>query len=137
MSKKPEPTRKTDQQWQTCLTPEQYEVARRKGTELPFTGEYYKCDKEGTYRCACCGAALFSSETKYDSGTGWPSFYRPVDPQSVNTADDNSEGRQRVEVLCKECGAHLGHVFEDGPAPTYIDMMLGNVAAIRGAVLGG
>ncbi|MBN2216240.1 MAG: peptide-methionine (R)-S-oxide reductase MsrB [Pirellulales bacterium] len=107
-----------DQQWRARLTPEQYEVARRKGTEAPFSGEYHDCNRPGTYRCVCCGEALFSSETKYNSGTGWPSFYRPATEQSVKTADDHSDNRQRVEVLCRRCGAHLGHVFDDGPAPT-------------------
>ncbi len=110
---------KTDQEWQEELTPEQYHVTRQKGTERPFTGEYYDSKEEGVYQCVCCGTPLYSSETKYNSGTGWPSFWEPVDEENVKTAVDDSLFMRRTEVLCAACDAHLGHVFDDGPAPTY------------------
>ena len=109
---------KTDAEWQNELTPDQYSVARRQGTEYPFTGKYHDCKERGTYRCACCGTALFSSDTKFDSGTGWPSFSAPVSELNIQTAKDQSHGMNRTEVLCTRCGAHLGHVFDDGPKPT-------------------
>ena len=109
---------KTDQEWKELLTPEQYRVTRQKGTERPFTGEYYTTKDEGTYRCVSCGAELFSSETKYESGSGWPSFWEPVDEENVRTEADHSLGMRRTEVLCAACDAHLGHVFDDGPEPT-------------------
>ncbi len=109
---------RTEKEWRELLTPEQFEVCRRKGTEPAFTGEYYDCKEEGIYRCACCGADLFSSETKYDSGTGWPSFWAPLAPENVNTETDDSLFMQRTEALCSACDAHLGHVFDDGPPPT-------------------
>ena len=109
---------RTEKEWRELLTPEQFEVCRRKGTEPAFTGEYYDCKAEGIYRCACCGADLFSSETKYDSGTGWPSFWAPISPENVNTETDDSLFMQRTEALCSACDAHLGHVFDDGPPPT-------------------
>ena len=109
---------KPDAAWRDQLTPEQYEVTRKKGTEPAFTGEYHNCKDEGTYRCVGCGAELFSSDTKYDSGTGWPSYYAPVKTESVKTENDRSLGMTRTEVMCSACDAHLGHVFEDGPAPT-------------------
>ena len=110
--------KKSDKEWATELTPEQFRVTREKGTERAFTGEYWNSKEPGTYRCVCCGAELFKSETKFDSGTGWPSFYRPASEESVRTETDASHGMRRTEVLCGECDAHLGHVFDDGPRPT-------------------
>ena len=109
---------KTDSEWQAVLTAEQYLVARKKGTEPAFTGKYHDCKEPGLYRCACCGTDLFSSDRKFDSGTGWPSFSAPVSPLNVISAPDRSYGMVRTEVLCARCGAHLGHVFDDGPPPT-------------------
>ncbi len=108
----------TDEEWRSQLTPEQYRVARQKGTERAFTGEYWDHKEEGVYRCVCCGTPLFSSETKYDSGTGWPSFWAPIDEANVATEEDRSFFMRRTEVHCAACGAHQGHVFDDGPAPT-------------------
>ncbi len=110
--------RKSEEAWRTELTPDQFAVCRQKGTERPFTGKYHDCKDEGTYACTCCGAVLFRSDTKFDSGSGWPSFFEPVDQDSVRLEEDNSLGMKRVEVLCNRCDAHLGHVFDDGPAPT-------------------
>ena len=109
---------KTDEDWQRELTPEQYEVLRRQGTEPAFTGEYTYNKEDGTYRCAACGNELFSSDTKFDSGTGWPSFYEPAAAEAVELRPDNSHGMTRTEVVCARCGSHLGHVFDDGPNPT-------------------
>ena len=108
----------TEEEWKARLTPEQYRIMREKGTERAFTGEYWDNKKPGMYICAACGQPLFDSDTKYDSGSGWPSFYAPVDGASVATQSDESHGMKRVEVLCSRCKAHLGHVFEDGPRPT-------------------
>jgi peptide-methionine (R)-S-oxide reductase len=112
------PRHKTDGEWKKTLTPEQYRVTRKKGTEAPFSGEYYRIDKQGVYHCVCCGAALFSSETKFDAHCGWPSFWDPIDKENIKFVEDRSHGMHRVEVQCKNCGAHLGHVFDDGPHPT-------------------
>ena len=110
--------RKSDEQWRKELTPEQYHILREKGTERAFTGEYYHNKEKGVYICAGCGNELFSSETKYDSGSGWPSYWQPVDKTAVEFNKDTSHGMIRTEVVCSNCGGHLGHVFEDGPKPT-------------------
>jgi peptide-methionine (R)-S-oxide reductase len=109
---------KTDEEWQAELSPAQYEVLRHQGTEPPFSGRYVHNEEDGTYRCGACGAVLFGSDTKFDSGTGWPSFFRPADEENIELRPDTSHGMVRTEVLCRRCGGHLGHVFEDGPAPT-------------------
>jgi len=119
---------KTDDEWRQELTPEQYEVARRKGTEPPFSGEYTECKEAGTYRCACCGNELFHSGTKFDSGCGWPSFYAAAEEDNVRTEIDSSYGMRREEVVCSRCDAHLGHVFPDGPAPTGLRYCINSVS---------
>ena len=109
---------KTEQTWQEQLSDEQYRILRKQGTEPAFTGQYYDCKTPGTYLCAGCGAPLFHSEHKYDSGSGWPSYWQPINDDAIATTEDHSHGMQRVEVHCKNCGGHLGHEFPDGPAPT-------------------
>ena len=108
---------KSDKDWKKTLTPEQFEICRNKGTEHPFSGKYNDCKEKGIYKCVCCGVDLFSSDTKFDSGTGWPSFWEPI-KNNVKSETDTSYGMLRIEIMCKNCGAHLGHVFDDGPLPT-------------------
>ena len=128
MSDPPAKVQKSEQEWMRQLTPEQYRVTRLKGTERAFSGKYHNCKTPGVYRCVCCGQPLFSSETKFDSGTGWPSFTAPSAPEAVTTESDRTLWMVRTEVLCGRCDAHLGHVFEDGPAPTGLRYCMNSAA---------
>ena len=119
---------KTDKEWKETLTPEQYNVCRNKDTERPFTGKYNDCKDKGVYKCSCCGNELFDSDTKFESGTGWPSFYKPISDENVKNESDTTFGMVRTEVMCKKCGAHLGHVFDDGPQPTNLRYCINSVS---------
>jgi len=128
MANMKEKIQKTEEEWKKELTPEQYQVCRMKATEPPFTGKYYNSKQSGMYRCVACGNELFDSTTKFDSGTGWPSFYKPVEEENIETEEDSSYGMRRTEVICSRCGAHLGHVFPDGPRPTGLRYCINSIA---------
>ena len=119
---------KTLKEWKETLTPEQFEVCINKGTEPPFTGKYYNSKEKGTYKCVCCGETLFKSDTKYDSGSGWPSFWQPLSDEKIEYISDTDYGMVRTEVNCKKCGAHLGHVFDDGPKPTNLRYCINSIS---------
>ena len=119
---------KTDEEWQKTLTPEQYRVCRKKDTERPFTGKYNDCKEKGMYKCSCCGNELFDSNSKFESGTGWPSFFKPINDENIKCESDTDYGMIRTEVMCKKCGAHLGHVFDDGPQPTNLRFCINSVS---------
>ena len=128
MADKPDKVAKTDAEWRQQLTPEQFEITRKKGTEMAFTGKLYKTKDTGSYRCVCCGEVVFSSEDKYESGSGWPSFTRPATQEAVASEEDNSHLMRRTEVMCARCDAHLGHVFPDGPKPTGLRYCINSAA---------
>jgi len=119
---------KSKEEWKKVLSPEQYEVCINKGTEPAFTGKYSDCKDKGVYKCSCCGEELFSSDTKFDSGTGWPSFWQSIDDEKIKCESESSYGMLRTEVMCKKCGAHLGHVFDDGPQPTNTRFCINSVS---------